>query len=67
MRKLLNWTYSLYKVPIIVTENGYVENGVLIDDARISYLEVRKFLTEFKMQGILRKISKYIVRNARID
>ncbi|XP_044746723.1 myrosinase 1-like [Coccinella septempunctata] len=39
MRKILNWTYTTYKIPLIVTENGYVEDGILLDDERISYLE----------------------------
>ncbi|KAL3285771.1 hypothetical protein HHI36_000295 [Cryptolaemus montrouzieri] len=41
LRKILNWLDETYKVPIIITENGYVEDGspFLDDDRRINYYQ----------------------------
>jgi short-subunit dehydrogenase involved in D-alanine esterification of teichoic acids len=41
LRKILNWIKNEYKnVPVIITENGFSDNGNVKDTERIKYLVV---------------------------
>lgn len=41
LRKILNWIKKEYKnVPVVITENGFSDNGKVKDTERIKYLVV---------------------------
>ena len=46
LRKLLNWVAREYANPLVlITENGYSDNGQMEDMERIRFINVRKSLT----------------------
>lgn len=48
MRNLLTWINQTYEAPtMIITENGFADNGTLNDSSRISFYQVCKLRIKY--------------------